>query len=153
ELNSSLELSALVKLSEGESIAYFVLPTVLADNDRAGAVVRSIDDHNADVGAYAERLSELIGEPESERVISAGLWHDAGKARDRWKREIKNVGLDGNIFEPRLAKRGGNYFNWRLRGGYRHEFGSLFDFGEGDDLTAHLIASHHGYARPSITSR
>ena len=46
--------------------------------------------------------------------------------------------------------------NLRLLEGYRHEFGSLLDAEKtrlpepSRDLILHLIASHHGYARPGI---
>ena len=48
--------------------------------------------------------------------------------------------------------------NWRLLEGYRHEFGSLLAAERTDlpdctrDLILHLIAAHHGNARPLISS-
>src|SRR5690606_7977008 len=63
--------------------------------------------------------------------------------------------------EPYAKTRGP--VNVRLLDGYRHEFGSLphaerdpelLALSEEDrDLVLHLIASHHGFARPSISTK
>jgi CRISPR-associated endonuclease/helicase Cas3 len=37
--------------------------------------------------------------------------------------------------------------------GYRHELGSVVSEKEGDDLLLHLIAAHHGHARPHFTPK
>ena len=56
---------------------------------------------------------------------------------------------------PYAKTRGGD---WRLLEGYRHEFGSLLMADSRDlpadtrDLILHLIAAHHGNARPLITT-
>ncbi len=85
----------------------------------------------------------------------AALWHDAGKRRDLWQRAAGNK--DGSA--P-LAKT--EFLNPRALDGYRHELGSLID-GEDNlpndftsdekDLARHLIASHHGWARPHFPER
>ena len=79
--------------------------------------------------------------------------HDDGKAAQKWQNAM-NAPKDGR---PYAKTRGGG--NPRLLEGYRHEFGSLLKAENADlpastrDLTLHLIAAHHGNARPLIRSQ
>lgn len=87
----------------------------------------------------------------AEPVALAARWHDMGKSRDAWQRAI-GVRSDA----AKLAKTGRRTFDDRACGGYRHELGSLLDASRDAklmarpdaDLILHLIASHHGRARP-----
>ncbi|HEY7327579.1 MAG TPA: type I-U CRISPR-associated helicase/endonuclease Cas3 [Gemmataceae bacterium] len=87
----------------------------------------------------------------------AARWHDQGKRRAIWQRAI------GNHDYPKivLAKSGrGGPLQERIA--YRHEFGSLIDIvkepgfqaqsEEVQELVLHLIAAHHGRARPHFTT-
>jgi len=85
----------------------------------------------------------------------AGKWHDAGKDRDIWQRAVGN----GDGSAP-LAK--SDDMRPRLLDGYRHELGSLLDAEEQvpadftpseRDLALHLVAAHHGWARPHFPER
>ena len=86
-------------------------------------------------------------------LVSAALWHDRGKDREIWQRFACN----DNCSEPLAKSR--SYLHGRMLSGYRHEFGSLLDaindsFLHGNpDLVLHLIASHHGHARPYFDPR
>lgn len=88
-------------------------------------------------------------------LVSAALWHDRGKDREIWQRFACN----DNGSEPLAKSR--SYLHGRMLSGYRHEFGSLLDaindsflLGNPDhDLVLHLIASHHGHARPYFAPR
>jgi CRISPR-associated endonuclease/helicase Cas3 len=118
----------------------------------------------------AERLAEalLAGEGVARAALRfAAKWHDEGKESHRWQRYIGRR----NQSDPPLAKAA----EWRdpkLLAGYRHEFGSLLRVREGEapryfaapeldltlkqqqdarELALHLIAAHHGYARPHFT--
>jgi CRISPR-associated endonuclease/helicase Cas3 len=80
--------------------------------------------------------------------------HDAGKARDLWQTAM-GAALTGRPY----AKTTGRGAALALLQGYRHEFGSLrdadakFDVIEDEglrDLARHLVAAHHGFARPEI---
>ncbi len=118
----------------------------------AGARVQVLDEHTeavvARVRAIACRLD--LPPPEREALVKAARLHDEGKVASRWQRAM-NAPEDGRVY----AKTGGGG-NWRALEGYRHEFGSLLKAetrelpAETRDLVLHLIASHHGRARPLI---
>jgi CRISPR-associated endonuclease/helicase Cas3 len=95
-------------------------------------------------------------------AVGAGL-HDEGKKAPRWQRAFKaprdaqRYGLIGPLAKTRGP------IDQAILGGYRHEFGSLrylaenADFkalpDEWRDLVMHLVAAHHGRARPMIETR
>ena len=98
-----------------------------------------------------------------EAIVFAAEYHDLGKSREDWQRSI------GNLY-PHIpyAKSGNSKINPKGWGrghaiSYRHEFGSLLDvqkennFNEFSteikELILHIIASHHGYARPHFVEK
>lgn len=127
---------------------------------------QTIDDHNGKVGNYAGTLIEYLGLNScletnlnvQEAFYKAGSNHDLGKNRDWWQAAIGNPKYPESTDWKALAKTIPNKhhkFDHQLNKKYRHEFGSLVDFKNvlskndlGYDLILHLIASHHGYARP-----
>lgn len=85
-----------------------------------------------------------------DRLAQAGVTHDLGKNRPWWQQAA------GNFSNEVLAKCFGRRANWRCLRGYRHEFGSLLDLGDegiDDDLVLHLVACHHGRARPGFEAK
>jgi CRISPR-associated endonuclease/helicase Cas3 len=101
-------------------------------------------------------IARLKIEPDEARAVTlAAKWHDCGKGRSIWQRSIGN--RDTNLV---LAKSGGNALSIEITS-YRHEFGSLINVSEDSeffqltpdvqDLVLHLIAAHHGRARPHFT--
>lgn len=121
---------------------------------------RSVQKHDEDVERYARFLAENIGLPNEivELLAAAGFRHDLGKNREWWQKAIGNF----KDFKTRpLAKSRVNSFDHSFNQGYRHEFGSLVEsLTEEDlqtssscDLILHLIAAHHGYARPHFPER
>jgi CRISPR-associated endonuclease/helicase Cas3 len=106
--------------------------------------------HVGDVEREARRILDRLHLPDDLRtaVAIAAKFHDHGKRRQQFQR-----GVLGNTKYPerllaKSGKRGG-----RVSETYRHEFGSLLDVanelaGEHRDLILHLIAAHHGRARP-----
>jgi CRISPR-associated endonuclease/helicase Cas3 len=114
-----------------------------------------LGDHSRDVEAHARAIVEKLALPASlaRCVILAAHFHDFGKRRLYWQRGIGNTKAD-----VWLAKAGPDLTPRLLSEPYRHEFGSLLD-AEKDadfrklppdeqDLVLHLIAAHHGRARP-----
>ena len=118
--------------------------------------------------AIAEKLfpttdSSTVGEPNLRRCLTlAAALHDLGKNRSQWQRNIGNLDYDPAKVETILAKSGGNLRPRLLAEHYRHEFGSLFDAicspepasalatlsDLERDIVLHLVAAHHGRARP-----
>jgi len=135
------------------------------ENDRAEGRPQSLAEHQAWTAVRASAIGERLGLLDDFiRTLSiAGRLHDEGKKGRNWKRAFhvdhyaKALGIPGHP----LAKT--PRFNWTLLDGYRHEFGSL-PFANDDpevqslpdelrDLALHLIAAHHGHARPLIATR
>jgi CRISPR-associated endonuclease/helicase Cas3 len=86
-------------------------------------------------------------------IREAAALHDCGKDRELWQTAMGAP----QIGRP-FAKTDGRRANGRALGGYRHEFGSLRDVENRlsavpedlRELARHLIAAHHGWARPTI---
>jgi len=132
----------------------YVEPRATTDSPEFARFRETLADHAARVAEHTRRISEALNLPEPFRhvLVLAARWHDAGKDRSIWQQYASNE----NMGEP-LAK-SERYLGGRFLGGYRHEFGSLLDVRnepdfqaldkETQDLVLHLIAAHHGWARP-----
>ena len=130
-----------------------------ADPDAQSRQNYALQPHLNDTRDAAERLvSELPLEPElREAIVLAAAYHDLGKDRERWQNNI------GNRDYPNVTwAKSGKYAASGERSHYRHEFGSILDVqheasferlsDDTKDLVLHLIAAHHGRARPHFNS-
>lgn len=158
-------------LSEGdEPRTLHVEVRQLANSNEEGrslARAQTLSEHHAWTANAMRRIADALGLPEdlARALVVAARLHDEGKKAERWQRAFSaeagrrdlNVGAD-----VALAKTTGP-FDRRHLDGYRHEFGSLFDV-EADAeflsldtehraLVLHLVAAHHGNARPTIATR
>ena len=136
-------------------LAVFKWPDDPSDEDSRSVLSepQSLRDHAEQVAdcarAFVRRL-ELPRE-EADALVTAARLHDDGKAAQRWQNAM-NAPDEGRPY-AKTAGRG----NPRLLEGYRHEFGSLLKAevqnlpNDTRDLILHLIAAHHGYARPMIS--
>ena len=139
---------------------WYVCPRSADDDGSFSAIQRQeLTPHLESAASFAAAIVERLGmrDPEASAVRLAAGWHDLGKDRGVWQRSIYNFDYP----DPVLAKSGGRMRPQQLTG-YRHEFGSLMDLSFGDqhrsefsalapdvqDLVLHLIAAHHGRARP-----
>jgi CRISPR-associated endonuclease/helicase Cas3 len=139
---------------------WYVRPRSADDDGSLSAIQRQeLAPHLESAESFAAAIVERLGmrDPEALAVRCAAGWHDLGKDRSVWQRSIYNFDYP----HPVLAKSGGKMRPQQLSG-YRHEFGSLMDLSFGDrhrseffalvpevqDLVLHLIAAHHGRARP-----
>ena len=119
-----------------------------------GAVTQSLEEHGHRVEEAIRRICEALGltGPLAEALALAGRWHDVGKSRRVWQLAA-GVPPRG----PALAKARRGRFRPGWLGGYRHEFASTADAERAlpadtphRDLILHLIAAHHGWARPGF---
>ena len=119
-----------------------------------GGETQTLDEHGRRVGEAIRRIAKALGltGPLVEALVFAGEWHDAGKSRCRWQRA---AGVPAG--SPALAKSRRGRFRAGWLGAFRHEFASTADAERAlpddtphRDLILHLIAAHHGWARPGF---
>jgi CRISPR-associated endonuclease/helicase Cas3 len=143
--------------SKGRYWRWYVRPRS-ADDDGSRTAEEPVtwEDHTSQVTRNATGIAAALRLPAElqDAVKLAARFHDLGKQREAWQRSIGNP-------TPKqwYAKSGKGWRPVELTG-YRHEFGSLLDvLPEPDfqrlkddhflqDLVLHLIAAHHGFARP-----
>ncbi|PSR23712.1 MAG: hypothetical protein C7B47_15625 [Sulfobacillus thermosulfidooxidans] len=147
---------------EADPTAWLVIeaPLVLSPNEEARSIsqLQRLDDHrDATAQAVRQLATRLALPPAATRALElAALWHDAGKADPIWQ-DAFHAPPNGGPY----AKTPGPVSPAVLQG-YRHEFGSLWQAVTDptiqaldptwQDLVLHLIAAHHGNARPTIRS-
>ncbi len=120
----------------------------------------SLSAHTSHVlGSLKDILQSLdLTDVKREPLLTAALWHDVGKShQDFQKMLLTAAGLEAS--DEYLAKsgtKGGSLPEWRRH--FRHELASALAWlanhdGTPDaDLTAYIIAAHHGKVRLSIRS-
>jgi len=126
-------------------------PEFLDDDESSYSPARravTLDDHSRGVAAYARRFATACG-LEADIFSLGGSCHDLGKLDPRFQRLLK--GFSGG---PPLAKSGAFIQrDWAVHQypkGARHELlsAAMVSAKTDDDLLLHLIATHHGSARP-----
>jgi len=145
--------------SEGEPIRWLVVEKwrddAATEDDRSASRPQSLDEHQSCVEDLVHKIAMRLGLDKAyeEMLATAARFHDEGKRAKRWQQAFN-------------APRGSHYaktegpINYAILDGYRHEFGSL-PFVEHDErlkripeelreLALHLVAAHHGFARPII---
>ena len=127
------------------------------EDSRAMAPLQRLDEHQEMAAREAARIAEGLGLGKEYKamLVAAARFHDEGKRVPRWQRAFNAKGKDGPY-----AKTPGP-LNRHVLDGYRHEFQSMLDAEAGGldgldrsdprfELALHLIAAHHGNARPAI---
>jgi CRISPR-associated endonuclease/helicase Cas3 len=128
------------------------------DGDGSRFAVKTVllEHHRHDVAQQAERMVKALGLPADIQtaVTLAARFHDLGKRRRLWQRNI------GNLDPANPLAKSGHKTKALYTTDYRHELGSLLDLEreeafralhdqpELQDLVRHLVAAHHGRARP-----
>ncbi len=128
------------------------------EDDRSVGHLQELAEHHAWTECKARALAEEIGLPAdyADMLATAARLHDEGKRLLRWQQAAKVP--PGEKIYAKTDRR----MNTRLLDGYRHEFGSL-PYAEKDgglralpaylqELALHLVAAHHGWARPVIST-
>ncbi len=123
---------------------------------------QGLEEHLQETAAEAAVLAAALNLPNDYRamLVAAAKAHDLGKARPHWQRAM-GAPRGGGIL-AKTKGTGANLALLQINGQtYRHEFGSLLDLEREPglltdlpeplhDLALHLVAAHHGYARPWI---
>jgi CRISPR-associated endonuclease/helicase Cas3 len=144
--------------SESLDLVLVVSPAQSAlENPETASARQTLAVHTSAIVSHMSRIAERLGIEDQLRaaLVEGARWHDKGKDRPVWQRYARNAG-GGEV----LAK-ATRYLHPRALGGYRHEFGSLLDaMNDADlrqlpdrELVLHLIAAHHGWARPHFEPR
>lgn len=149
--------------SEGEATAALLVDKwkddAATEDDRSLAKEQGLAEHQTEAETKARLIAQRLALPERYRglLCLAARLHDEGKQAERWQRAFNAPSGNG----PYAKTKGP--VNVHLLDGYRHEFGSLFHVEkdpkfqalgtEDQDLVLHLIAAHHGNARPVISVR
>jgi CRISPR-associated endonuclease/helicase Cas3 len=122
------------------------------DSAETARTEQTLTFHLDRIAQEMNRMSEALHLPPElkEALELAARWHDRGKDRPVWQWYACNP-------DPQtpLAK-SMKYRSGRALGGYRHEFGSLLEALQDEQIRAHpeadlilqLIAAHHGWGRP-----
>jgi CRISPR-associated endonuclease/helicase Cas3 len=124
------------------------------EGSRTASKPVSWETHVADVVNHAKRIVPGLSLPHeiADAIILAAEFHDHGKRRERSQLTLGNARYP-HVVLAKSGRRGG-----LLPEPFRHEFGSVLD-AQGEarinnlpdqmkDLVLHLIAAHHGRARP-----
>lgn len=123
-----------------------------------------LDEHVGNVVKAAELIAAKLNlsQPFREALRFAAKWHDEGKKADLWQRYI------GRTKDEAFVGKSAKWRDPKKLARYRHEFGSLLrlehkrselhpadcdlpDDPHIRDLALHLIAAHHGHARPHFS--
>ena len=145
---------------EGEALIWLVVEKSLhATNEESRSLSlneQGLDEHQQWVADAAADIADSLNVPGPLRqvLVTAARHHDEGKRAPRWQRAF-SAPAEGAPY----AKTKGP-FRRHVLNGFRHEFQSVIDLeskdlpGLGDtdhrELVLHLVAAHHGQARPVI---
>jgi CRISPR-associated endonuclease/helicase Cas3 len=143
--------------AEAKTWRWYVEPTASDEQgSRTALQTQTLAFHLASAERFAREIVRALelAEPDASAIVWAARFHDLGKERRLWQRSIGN-------FDPyKTLAKSEERRSARALTKYRHELGSLFDIEreaefqrltpEAKELARHVIAAHHGRARPSF---
>ncbi|MDX2110299.1 MAG: type I-U CRISPR-associated helicase/endonuclease Cas3 [Verrucomicrobiota bacterium] len=162
-VNSDTEVSEEAEDDSSVSDRYwrwYELPkSADAEGSRFASAPVELAVHHQDVARQTDLIMDKLGCFTELRsaLLFAARNHDLGKKRDLWQRSIGRPAGETRW----LAKSGPGMHPRKVGENYRHEFGSLANSADDATLMAmteelrdaalHIIAAHHGRARPHFT--
>lgn len=148
---------------DGEPLRWLVVEKEHSDSanedDRSAGNPQLLKEHQDWAEERARALAKKLGLTAEfeEALCAAAFLHDEGKRAPRWQSAFNAPGGD-----HAWAKTEGP-INYALLDGYRHELGTLVSVETNErlqrlseelrELVLHMIAAHHGFARPFIETR
>jgi CRISPR-associated endonuclease/helicase Cas3 len=128
------------------------------DGSLASTAPQELSVHLKRAAEVGQQLTAALQLPAdmADAVVKALAVHDLGKNRLIWQAAIGN----SEYFSGTILAKSGGTIRPALLNAYRHELGSLLDLQEKEsrrlsgllpkqsDLALHLVAAHHGRARP-----
>ncbi len=148
--------------AEGDAVSWLIVSRRrdVGESEDARAVAhraQRLDEHQHWAGEAAARIAAALGftDEDTAMLVAAARHHDDGKAAPRWQRAFGAMEGGGPYAKTTKAP------NQSVLNGFRHEFKSALDAEKNGldavdrsdarfDLALHLIAAHHGHARPGI---
>ncbi len=168
--DNSADLSLIISDEDAEQPCYLHWFAPISETTpkrrNTATAPETLDAHTDAVTANAAAIGARLfpGTPPANMpdlrrcLVVAARLHDLGKNRAPWQRSLGNLAYDPANPATVFAKSGGKMRPRNVAEQYRHEFGSLIDaerHSDFDSLTdtereiaLHLIAAHHGRARP-----
>ncbi|QSA97550.1 type I-U CRISPR-associated helicase/endonuclease Cas3 [Methylococcus sp. EFPC2] len=124
--------------------------------ERLTGVEVGLDEHSRGVAEYARRfIPPVLSDDLAEAVCRAALWHDIGKADDRFQLALGATGME-KLAKSRARSREQARLARSLSGlpaGWRHEIASAAGLAATDELIGYLVATHHGRGRCWLSAR
>lgn len=119
-----------------------------------------VDEHCKEVADVVKKIATCasLSEEVALALQRAAQLHDLGKQESLWQWAAGNLRMDGGFEKGKAVAKPIKVMQGRMLGGFRHELASLRyaeetfqtdNFSaELRDLALHLLAAHHGHARP-----
>lgn len=168
--DNAADLSLVISDEDAEQPRYLLwfapISEITPKRRNAATAPETLDAHTDAVTANAAAIGAKLfpGTPPADMpdlrrcLVVAARLHDLGKNRAPWQRNLGNLAYDPANPATIFAKSGGKMRPRNVAEQYRHEFGSLLDAERHPDftglndiereITLHLVAAHHGRARP-----
>ena len=158
----SVLASPYCETAEGDPISWLIVSKRrgAGESEDARAVAREaqrLDQHRQWASEEAAHIADSLGLGRTDKamLISAARHHDDGKVAPRWQRAFGAMREGGPYAKTTRAP------DQHVLNGFRHELKSVLDAEKNGleavdradvrfDLALHLIAAHHGHARPAI---
>jgi CRISPR-associated endonuclease/helicase Cas3 len=136
-----------------------------SEEGRSISKPQELAEHQCRAEQKARRIAAAVGLSSvgSEALALAAALHDEGKKAPRWQRAFRAPREKDDGGADKIFAKTRGPINQAILDGYRHEFGSLpyleknAEFAalpeDWRDLVLHLVAAHHGQARPVIRTQ